>query len=515
MKGKISIAGLLFLILNLSSSWSIADDEKRIPAKPGDKVGADGPDGGRDEAVVTEDVCEILNDEGTTKRRKDYAQWIKDLICDYLKADFSSKAERTDFIEKVLSALQRHPSGTGWSLKPQETVVHIVTQDPAYLDPKDNKVMDIVAAQARRSLKMSEKAAIGIHQKYFHTPRLIKKDEALEVIPKAETAILLIFGLKKIADLVAESSAEIPAAKEGEVNEALKNFKEQLLFEATLPRFELEAPIPGKPAERRELETEPTWDEARNLVEEVPEAGAPKRNITKLKPGEPLGITTPVTGYRFSYKQEGIPPTGLESIEEKGLYDAKKASMVVVYSQTFIQIYVEVPAFTTKEGGKDVRPRIVAKDDKTDCTDTIKKHEDQHANDVWDSWKAEMIDAVYRRFDETAYEGQNRKVFVQKRVRHDKLVYVEMAVAYFFARREDATKALDGVKKQYAKVEQEKLMKAFKDASARREQALHANEQGIDDDCKSVKAGGRQFQGIKPVEEGKIRADPRLGPGDF
>lgn len=512
MTGKMLTVGLLLVTLMIASP-AFCDDEKRIPAKPGDTIVADGEKGGHDEAKVTEDICGILEQEGTTKSRKSYQPWVKNLICIYLKADFRNKQERLHFVLQVLMALRQHPSGNGWGVKRSETVVHIVTKDPAYLNPATNTPTPITTAMARRSLKQPDKAAIGLYDTLFHTPPLTDTSKAWEVIVKAETAILVVFGLKKLADLTADHATGLAAPDvQQKVDQALSRFHGEMLPVAQKARV-ISAGIASRPRAALVAERAPGLEKANNLRTGFPDKTAPAVKITRMPRDQALGITVPVTGYKFLLGAVERPPTTLESIEEMALF--KNTYVVWILVQTLIIIDVNVPAKSINKAGKLIRPRIVSANGRVDCTERIQQHELRHARDVWESWRAEMIDALHASFEAIRFPELSKKVVRRQPVQSDSTVFVEVAATYFFSQEPQAKQAAKQLKKQYGKTQLKAFVHRFKIASDRREQQFHAIEAGLDDNCRPVKAGGRQFNRISPVSEGTITAAPRLDPKNF
>ena len=137
----------------------------------------------------------------------------------------------------TLAALRVHSRGTGWQVSTATNIIHIVTEQPAYLsagqDPRDIKKAKLKRSRFRPGL-----SAVGINESFFHTPPPEKEAEARDVIKNtAEKAILQILGLKKLADMTAGTVDTISDdTARDQLTQVMTAFIDQMLEHVKMPK---------------------------------------------------------------------------------------------------------------------------------------------------------------------------------------------------------------------------------------------------------------------------------------
>ena len=128
---RAALIAATLVCLAAAPAWS-QDGQRGVPARDGDNIEARAGNAAADARV--RELCEAFYPpEGKERdQRANYQDWIKNLICQYIIADFTKLDARRGYVEHVLGALRAHGAGA-WRLPNHAPVRHIVTLDPAYL----------------------------------------------------------------------------------------------------------------------------------------------------------------------------------------------------------------------------------------------------------------------------------------------------------------------------------------------------------------------------------------------
>lgn len=458
-----------------------------------------------DDETKEEDFCGSLYPKaGETTERGDYQEWIKELICDYIKADFSDKAARTGYVEQVLAALRKNNRGRAWTVKGEQTVSHIVTQDPVALVPTGStlKVETIDSAAVQRSRFDPDTAATGFHQNLFVKPKAKKAAEAEARIPDAEQLIQFIFALKVVADLISDSP---DALSREQVNAKLsgqqKAFRDEMLKIAK-PVLSKGEKIDAKPAATQT--STPDIDTAHNRKTYEPSDGTIP--ITSIKDGDMLGLTLAQYGIRSKVgaTPDPIRLNTLERIVEKAMAEGSGQHVVIVALRTLFISHVSYGAVRDKKV-----LQVVSKTGEP-CTEKIKAHENSHMEDQWQAWKQNVIDAMEtdlktQTFSDGMAYSQTRAVKPVKLAGEITQV-ADIIYAVFFPKdKKRAAEAADEeLKKRYGESALDAFIQRFNEEREKGGEAFHKEEYALNDDCQFVgKDKGGKAVGTPKSEKGR------------
>ncbi len=515
--------GLAVLVGAFLSPVNLSAEGDKLPAGPGNQV--QGQAGGQQAgAKVSSDICDILKQRGLTRERSDYEEWIKNLICDYLEADFRDPTVRTVFVRGVLNQLQQHARGARWELSPDNSVAYIVAHKPyyCYLSDKGERILVLEAmarrtGAVRRSRFRASYAVIGIHDDFFHTPKPSNKDEALKVIPKAETAILAIVGLKKWADLVMAH----PKGLDGKqvvsaVTEAVTNFQKTMLKQASSPGTYPGGTIDPKPPAPPDVQLSDLANlNEKNIFYHDPSTGDPVITIDQVTRGTPLGMTVS----RFGVLPNLDTLKLAESIEDKEKYDEGKlraATLVKMRTLFVIDVFrgfmqgekIEQNKETIIKVKKVIR--VILPNDKTDiCMTNIKTHEGRHVYDDWEAWRDSVILPFKSLLEQQTFPEMEEKVVwicleqwpppekssPTQESPKTSYFFLDIAGGYFFPNDKMASAAKDSLAKLLKEKDektkkniQQRFINSYIQESERRENDYHEKEfAGLDDNCNPVK----------------------------
>lgn len=518
----LSVLAFMALLGALVSVHVQAQEEQ--PEKKGGKIEAQGREGKKGDVDV-KDIC-VIKRKLKTKLRVDYEPWMKDLICDFLFADFRDKDTPKQYVAKVLAAFRSHHKKPGMLVSEDRNIVHIVTEDPAHAEvdwaKEIWKVHSIDSAKAKRSWRDPVHAAIGINSKKYFPPRGPKNKHT--EVRKAEEVLRIILAIKKFADLVNQNpKGKEEKAVKREVTAAITAFQNsQLLqFRGKEPPSFKASEIEPKPDLRSQGSD---GDAAQGLggmpiyKEHFPTGDRAKR-AKDVKAGDRLGVTVPATDYLKGRSVKAIYiPEGVESIEPKPLLKPGYIAKVVVRTLLLLHSYYGVVPKESKNGDQVIK---VVKLNGDDCTGIIKEHEMRHIQDSWKAWNKEMIQAVagtldYERFDKATkrkFEGHFKKEISFRQVKSEKfddMVYIDILASYYFSNK-DEKKAKNAAETLEERTSKKKVLKQFHKnyikANKELEDAFHTKEEGLDENCNPLKGGdatvsfGAMKPGKAPIEE--------------
>lgn len=504
-------------------AWS-QDGRRGVPARGGDNIEARAGNAAADARV--REFCEAFYPpEGKERdRRAKYQDWIKDLLCRYIIADFTKSDARRGYVERVLGALREHGAGA-WNLPNRAPVRHIVTLDPAYLYKRDKDtspwVKEIKTAAIQRSLRDPAAATVGVHQSLFATPPAKDVEEANFRIPKAEGLIQRILAMAVVADMIAVNARKITENQSGgRIKAALAEFKRLVLTVAIIPNLG-GAGIDARPQGAKggggsapDDYRPPGEEVGRNVLAREPAERDKPIKIDKIKAGDAIGLTRSISGISLKLKTAKHFRKNLESVEPRWKF---KRSFVL---RSVVRTFIVIETFYGLPKGKKAL-RVLSADGKTNCTWAIREHENRHVADVWKAWREKLVLAVERDLKERSFKElkearvrtfahtENKK-FAGRRMR---VTYLDIHGAFVFPSQSLAKLARKAIHETYKKDQHKKLRKAFskeKDALADK---YHAMEQvGLDDDCKPVRdpAKARTPFGNLGKDEAKKPSEAKL-----
>jgi hypothetical protein len=187
-----------------------------------------------------------------------------------------------------------------------------------------------------------------------------------------------------------------------------------------------------------------------------------------------LGETNDAHQLHYDAEPGRVQQDDLEDIEPEPLFE--KGALLRAKARALIVIVMGVP---------NQKFRIVSNDKKTDCTEAITAHEQQHADDIWKSWSTTVLDGMARALDGERLPKQLSQVPAsQESVREDR-VYVDITADYYFATLADAQAAQAGLKKFIAE-KKKTLFADFAVDRKRRADQLHQTVNALDGNCKPV-----------------------------
>lgn len=461
--------------------------------------------------------CVLDQDKGkTVVLRRDYDQWVKDLICEYLETDYSDHAKRTAFVSKVLAAYRAHLGGNKpWSIDTNQTVVYIVTQEPYFLlDPTDAGYIKgevTVGKQKKqglmkRSLKDANSAVMGFLESLFDFKKPENDAEAIELVPRAERTLILIYGMKKMADLIrAHPEGMKKNVSVMKINAALDAFilHIKMKWEKGKPKFSGGAiaprpPVPPQPAPA-------SLNDAMNLnFNNEPGPWDQPIPITKTKRGQPLAVTNAGTQTTFhAYYSSQITA---ESIDERANYRGKNRHKVEFVVRTFFK--AEITFGKYRAGSKMVKARIFSKNLEKDATPNIRRHELKHAKDLLGAWQSHYIAPLRKALSEFQAAGLTKTepgAPLPVRGKNRNKVYIDFRMIYHFDTQKNMEKAYKLLVKRFKNRRGNRnYIASFLEEAERREQALHKKEAGINDEGELVPEEKLKAKGVHPLIPPKL-----------
>lgn len=400
---------------------------------------------------ISEKQCilfkEIVDAAGTATQERDprlkYEQWIKELICTYLETDFTSETNIEAFASITFEAFRKNVPDR---VSPNQNIIHIVARNPA-LNLVSEEPKKLEKPTTKRSNLKEGKSCVGITRNsgkviLFNNSKPPKTElEQKKLIPIAETAIISLFILNKIADILAEKSdAELLPIKkntENNIKAAAEEFKKKFLSESKLEPHAPELDLNTRSSKGSTGSTE--RDDTNKLSANdffvdvglgAVEEKKGKKPITEFKAseiprGEPLGITIPITVI-FPPGAKEIDKTAtsnLESIEPFEILneEVRIKNTIVYVTRTYILIKAAFgrPVCQCLARGRlskhsfnctgkcDVRlgVKVISNDGKRDLTPLIKVHEERHVSDTFSAFKEKIIDGIKAKLSDPSLDA--------------------------------------------------------------------------------------------------------------
>lgn len=381
----------------------------------------------------------------TRDPRREYEDWVKQLLCTYVETDFSNPSNIEGFASAAFAAFRANtPSGITSSMN----IIHIVARNPAVINKK-GKPQKVKSLTIKRSINDTSKSAVGLTRfakgkkvKLFGPSKPAKNEaEQVKLFPTAENAITYLFLLAKASDVFAGSMADelTGATVSGQVATATKAFNSEFL---PASKVRILTPIfdPGNPTPPDTSSTSGGGGEAVTMLsadsffQEVPISPIRLKvmgmsqtfsefKANEIPAGTPLGVTVPITTVRkpITVVKSNFDVDGLESVEPFEKFKPKKIVKVVV--RTFIHMFVANgrPVFrkANSKGKTTGKPtfdctgscipvqgvKVISNDGQRDLTSLIQTHEKKHVDDTFAAWKEQVIDQIVAQLNSSALDS--------------------------------------------------------------------------------------------------------------
>ena len=503
-----------------------AQDGLHLNGRDGDIFEARGSDAAARGRAA--DLCKQLHpgplDSAIGRQR--YPDWLKALICAYIVADFRTAPVRDAYIAGVLTALRAHSDGD-WKIENGDSIIHIVTDQPAYLKPVAKGLLPtmVKTATLKRSLRDPSKAAFGMHASLFATPPLkagVKRDDRDKRATKAETAIQYILVYMLVADqLAGTKDALSKGAVLNHFHAGLTAFKSIMTEKAVPKKDKLKVfalTFGPRPAASSRTEAPPYKRPNLSIGKKVIELDVNPHDrpveIAKLTKTRALGLTVPAPTLEpgtVKITPLLVEPHKLESIEPRPRFEAQLTVSIAVRTRFAAVIYPgAVPNWKVKIAIKNLNGikrrefaiKVVGTGGK-DCTAKIMEHEQHHADDQWDEWRKRVVESIEKDMQKLTFANLLSKKTTIDTQRIDKigdsqsLQNLIVKAEYVFAKKHGSSvsKARSELTAKFRGSGLRKYSREFDEAYRAKGDAFHKQWKGIDENCEPTTDAGKAVVG--------------------
>ena len=502
-----------------------AQDGLHLNGRDGDIFEARGSDAAA--RVRAADLCKQLHpgplDSAIGRQR--YPDWLKALICAYIVADFRTAPVRDAYIAGVLTALRAHSDGD-WKIENGDSIIHIVTDQPAYLKPVAKGLLPtmVKTATLKRSLRDPSKAAFGMHASLFATPPLkagVRRDDRDKRAAKAETVIQYILVYMLVADqLAGTKDALSKGAVLNHFHTGLTAFK-SIMTEKAVPKIDklkvFALTFGPRPAASSSNEAPPYKRPNLSIGKKVIELDVNPHDrpveIAKLSKTRALGLTVPAPTLEpgtVKITPLLVEPHKLESIEPRPRFEAQITVSIAVRTRFAAVIYPgAVPNWKVKRDQGSQRYQATRVRDQGGWNGWKGLHRQDHGARAA-PWRrsmgrvAEEGRGEYRkRYAETDVPNLLSKKITIDTQRIDKigdsqsLQNLIVKAEYVFAKKHGSSvsKARSELTAKFRGSGLRKYSREFDEAYRAKGDAFHKQWKGIDENCEPTTDAGKAVVG--------------------